>query len=767
MSVRRSAEVLRSMANYRDPVREPWGLPEATEIRTVVQPIVRLDDRVVIGYEALARVSAAVHHGPDWWLERAAEVGLRSQLEVVFLESAARLGTPPEGALLFVNASPAALAHPDLLALRTRLPERLVVEITEQVAVDDYLLLREQLEPWVTSRVRLAIDDTGAGYSSLRHVVELSPDFLKLDRTLVHDIDKDPVRRALVRALVAFAREVGTSVIAEGVETAAELAAVIAAEVPLAQGFLIARPGPAWPHINDWAHAGRNAGPRDGGLSDALAQANDVAAACDAVVAHLFRQGQVMPSLYLERNGQLRCVAQRGLWQVLDGLPSGAGITGQAWATGKPVVAEDVSSSPEYLEAIPGVVAEVCVPVTIDGITVGALNIDSLCPLPAGSLRHLQDSAAALARRLGVLGWRPDVSPWHRAERGSVVISGLAPNAEAPARILTTLLEASGMDSAGLVVAGDALKVHPAVGILAPTLERLASEELLALCGLVDRLSSCYTGRETTGLAYVGSEALRASGARAVLVLPLRANNRRLGTIILAHSRPLRLAADVVEPLELLAGQAAALLNSVSLVERLRRQAYQDGLTGLGNRMAFELALEAPSAPRPAVLIADLDYFKQLNDRYGHLVGDEALRSFAAALEAQLPGIPFYRFGGDELACLIPGGDVSEATRTAEAVCDIGRHVLSCWQSSVSVGVALASAQDSPADTLAHADAALLWTKQHARGNATTAPARPPGPDTPGVAAPGVAGQFVERRSQQRVPLSTAAGAGDAPSMYR
>ena len=79
-----------------------------------------------------------------------------------------------------------------------------MVEITEQAAVDDYTLLNEQLEPWMHSRVRFAIDDTGAGYSSLRHVIELSPDFLKLDRSLIHGIDKDGHRNVLVRALVAL-----------------------------------------------------------------------------------------------------------------------------------------------------------------------------------------------------------------------------------------------------------------------------------------------------------------------------------------------------------------------------------------------------------------------------------------------------------------------------------------------------------------------------------------------------------------------------------
>jgi EAL domain-containing protein (putative c-di-GMP-specific phosphodiesterase class I) len=219
-------------------------------VYSVVQPIVRLDDRVIIGYEALARVESETNGSPDWWLNQVDDLGLRTDLEVMFLESAARLGPPPGDALLFVNVSPGALAHPGLLNLRWELPDRLVIEITEQTAVDDYSALKARLEQWSVRHARVAIDDTGAGYSSLRHVIELAPDFLKLDRTLITDIEKDSSRQALVRALVAFSREVGTTVIAEGIETTAELAALSRAGITLGQGFLFGRPGPAWPDVD-------------------------------------------------------------------------------------------------------------------------------------------------------------------------------------------------------------------------------------------------------------------------------------------------------------------------------------------------------------------------------------------------------------------------------------------------------------------------------------------------------------------------------------
>ena len=246
------------------------------------------------------------------------------------LAAAAALGPTPDDRLLFVNLSPSLLADPAALLLLDDLPERLVIELTEQEAVDDYHVLRRDLGPWLSRGVRIAIDDTGAGYSSLRHVIELTPDFLKLDRELVRDLDHDRNRRALVSAVAAFASEVGTSVIAEGVETEAELDSFREAEVDLVQGYLLARPGPAWPVVADPTIPSRMISVTHGpspfsrpprtNWPAALDRAPDARQACSVVVEHLFRQGQIMPSVYLERRHELRCIAQRGLWQILDGM---------------------------------------------------------------------------------------------------------------------------------------------------------------------------------------------------------------------------------------------------------------------------------------------------------------------------------------------------------------------------------------------------------------------------------------------------------------
>ncbi len=130
-------------------------------------------------------------------------------LEIACLAAAVALGRPPDNRLLFVNLSPSLLADPAALRLLDHLPDRLVVELTEQEAVEDYDGLRRDLSPWLARGVRVAIDDAGAGYSSLRHVIELTPDFLKLDRELVRDLDRDRNRRALVERHVRLRRRGG------------------------------------------------------------------------------------------------------------------------------------------------------------------------------------------------------------------------------------------------------------------------------------------------------------------------------------------------------------------------------------------------------------------------------------------------------------------------------------------------------------------------------------------------------------------------------
>ena len=116
------------------------------------------------------------------------------------------------------------------------------MELTEEARVDDYPRLSRALDQMRRMGVRLAIDDTGAGFASLAHILKLVPEFIKLDRELTSGIDHDPVRIALATALVSFASGLGAEIIAEGIETTEELEVLQGLDIRYGQGFLLCRP---------------------------------------------------------------------------------------------------------------------------------------------------------------------------------------------------------------------------------------------------------------------------------------------------------------------------------------------------------------------------------------------------------------------------------------------------------------------------------------------------------------------------------------------
>lgn len=211
----------------------------------VYQPIVSLDTGEIVGAEALARFGAGAESAPDIWFREAWALGLGAELELSAVRMAiAGLALLPAGAFLSVNASPATLAHPGFAdAIATVPPERLVVEITEHAVVDDYAPLIDAVARLREAGVRIAVDDVGAGYASLRHVLRVSPNIAKLDMSLTRLIDADAVKQALATGMVSFAASAGVSVVAEGIETAAEADALRALGVRFGQGYLFARPG--------------------------------------------------------------------------------------------------------------------------------------------------------------------------------------------------------------------------------------------------------------------------------------------------------------------------------------------------------------------------------------------------------------------------------------------------------------------------------------------------------------------------------------------
>jgi EAL domain-containing protein (putative c-di-GMP-specific phosphodiesterase class I) len=217
-------------------------------VRTVFQPIVDVGRGVVTGYEALSRFAGPPDATPDVWFGHAASLGRADELEARTLAAAlASRGALPTNCFLTVNVSPPALLGPRVQAVFAGQGDLrgVVVEVTEQERVDDYDALHAALAPLRAAGAHVAVDDAGAGFASLQHIVRLRPEFVKIDRELVAGIDVDETKAAVVETLGIFASRVDAWVIAEGVETERELERLAGLKVPLAQGYLLGRPKPA------------------------------------------------------------------------------------------------------------------------------------------------------------------------------------------------------------------------------------------------------------------------------------------------------------------------------------------------------------------------------------------------------------------------------------------------------------------------------------------------------------------------------------------
>jgi EAL domain-containing protein (putative c-di-GMP-specific phosphodiesterase class I) len=210
-------------------------------LTTVFQPIIDLRDGRPAGYEALSRFPWG---RPDEWFRRAGEAGLAVPLELAAVDSAvAHVHRLPERAYLAVNLSPATLCTPDFADQARALPlDRLVIELTEQTAVDSYPELADRVA-WVRSLGgRVAVDDAGAGYAGLERIVTISPEILKLDAQLTRGVVDDAPRQAMAAAMGWFAERIGAKLVAEGVESPAEVVALKDLGIDYVQGYHTGRP---------------------------------------------------------------------------------------------------------------------------------------------------------------------------------------------------------------------------------------------------------------------------------------------------------------------------------------------------------------------------------------------------------------------------------------------------------------------------------------------------------------------------------------------
>lgn len=214
-------------------------------ITPVYQPIIELGSGRPIAFEALSRFPGDDAYTADRWFADAWEFGLGVELELlaarITAEALAEL--PPEVALC-INASPAAIATEQFLPYLRGQVDRVVVELTEHFAIDDPAEMRAGLRPLRSEGARAAIDDFGAGFASLKHIVAVQPDWVKLDISLTERVSESPIAHALIAAVVAFAERMEITVIAEGIETDDELEALTELGVRYGQGFHLGMPAP-------------------------------------------------------------------------------------------------------------------------------------------------------------------------------------------------------------------------------------------------------------------------------------------------------------------------------------------------------------------------------------------------------------------------------------------------------------------------------------------------------------------------------------------
>jgi EAL domain-containing protein (putative c-di-GMP-specific phosphodiesterase class I) len=227
-------------AEIEDVLQDPDG------ITMVFQPIIDLRTGRIAGYESLSRFNREPRRGPDVWFAQAHRCGLGYALEAKAI--AAALATPGRlaGTYLTVNLSPSSLLSDEVLRV---LPDRLdglVVEITENELVSGDPAITQALADLRSRGARLAVDDTGAGYAGLTHVMRLQPDVIKLDRALTTGVDSDPAKAPLISSFVRYARDIDADVCAEGVETLQELECLADLDVAYGQGYGIARPCAPW-----------------------------------------------------------------------------------------------------------------------------------------------------------------------------------------------------------------------------------------------------------------------------------------------------------------------------------------------------------------------------------------------------------------------------------------------------------------------------------------------------------------------------------------
>lgn len=462
-----------------------------------------------------------------------------------------------------------------------------------------------------------------------------------------------------------------------------------------------------------------------------------IAAVARAAVDACVERGYELPSVYLERGGRLRCTAQRGYWQVYDGLAPGAGVVGAAYETGTTQVVRDPGGCPEYIKNIPTVVAEVCVPLMIDGQPAGVLSVESRKPLQDADVRWIEDLADRAARRMQRLGGVPREDPPEMLARFTYELACLDDREQVIQHTLAAAVAVSGMRGACLFLAHQGhISATAHLGRLGRRVATIREPDVLQLAEYVSRATSSHADGEGEDGAdgFEATHALRDCGVGSLVVLALVAHGRREGVLVLVDEQPRPGIAAIIPLLEMLAATAAAMVAAAETREALQRsqrvlayQARHDALTGLTNRAGLleQMRHELHTEDRRSgviVLFVDLDGFKGINDEHGHRSGDLLLAAVGdrlrhAARDSDLVA----RIGGDEFVVLCTGvGDLAEATLVGERILERLAEPFRLGEVTASVtaciGIATAHGCGTAEDVIAAADRAMYAAKAVGQG---------------------------------------------------
>jgi diguanylate cyclase (GGDEF)-like protein/PAS domain S-box-containing protein len=228
----------------QDEIRSLLDDPDA--LTMAFQPIMDLRTGRIAGYEALSRFNRTPYRSPDQWFAQAHRCGLGYAIEAKALAAALAMPGRPAGTYLAVNLSPSSLTAAEIQAVLPQRLDSLVIEVTENELASGDPAVAGAIAALRARGARLAVDDVGAGYAGLTHVMRLAPDVIKLDRVLTTGIEDDAVKAALVSSFVRYARDIEATVCGEGIETLAELTTLAGLDVAYGQGYLIARPAAPW-----------------------------------------------------------------------------------------------------------------------------------------------------------------------------------------------------------------------------------------------------------------------------------------------------------------------------------------------------------------------------------------------------------------------------------------------------------------------------------------------------------------------------------------